>query len=207
MDVSRPYGVISHPLDSAALHVLVGTTLPLTGRQVARLSPEGSQQGIGKALNRLVEEGVVERSEAGSAALYRLNREHLAVPAIERLVDLRRELIRRLRHRFEEWEVAPHHASMFGSAARGDGDSRSDIDLFIVRPHGVDADDSKWTHQIDELASDVRRWTGNHAGIVDLSAEQLSDLRRRRPPVLRDLKEDAITLAGPDVAKILQGRK
>jgi predicted nucleotidyltransferase len=207
MDVSRPYGVISHPLDSAALHVLVGTTMPLTGRQIARLSPEGSQQGIGKALNRLVEEGVVERSEAGSAALFRLNRGHLAVPAIELLVNLRRELIERLRHRFEEWEVAPHHASMFGSAARGDGDSRSDIDLFIVRSRGVDAEDSKWTSQVDELADDVRRWTGNHAGIVELSVRQLPDLRRRRPSILKDLKEDAITLAGPDVTEIIRERK
>ncbi len=181
--------------------------MPLTGRQVARLSPEGSQQGIGKALNRLVEEGVVERSEAGSAALFRLNRGHLAVPAIELLVNLRRELIDRLRHRFEEWEIAPHHASMFGSAARGDGDSRSDIDLFIVRSPGVDAEDSKWSSQVDELAIDVRRWTGNHPGIAELSVSQLPDLRRRRPPILKDFKEDAITLAGPDVTEIIRGRK
>jgi predicted nucleotidyltransferase len=205
MDVSRPYGVISHPLDSAALHVLVGTTMPMTGRQVARLAPEGSQQGIGKALNRLVVEGVVKRSEAGSAALYQLNREHLATPAIESLVDLRRELLGRLRHRFAEWKVPPFHASMFGSAARGDGDTASDIDLFIVRPQDVDEEDETWRGQLDELAEDVGQWTGNHTGIVELAAKELAALRRRRPPILKDLKEDAITLAGSDVAEILQG--
>lgn len=205
MDVSRPYGVISHPLDSAVLHVLTGTTASLTGRQVARLTPEGSQQGVGKALNRLVDEGLVEREEAGPSALYRLNRGHLAAPAIDLLVNLRRELLDRLRRSFEEWEIRPMHASMFGSAARGDGDVESDIDLFIVRPEGVDAEDATWRNQLDELGRDVGRWTGNHAGIVELSADDLADLRRRRPPVLKELDADAITLAGPDVAKLLRG--
>ena len=205
MDVSRPYGVISHPLDSAVLYVLAGTTAPLTGRQVARLTPEGSQQGVGKALNRLVDQGIVEREEAGRAALYRLNRAHLAAPAIELLVNLRRELVEHLRQAVAEWAIGPMHASMFGSAARGDGDIDSDIDLFIVRPQGVDAEDATWRRQLDELADDVRRWTGNHAGIVELSTGDLVGLRRRRPPVLAELDADAITLAGQDVAEILRG--
>ena len=205
MDVSRPHGVISHPLDSTVLRVLVGTTQPLTGRQVARLADEGSQQGIGKALNRLVEEGVLEREEAGSSSLYTFNRQHLAAPAIERLVSLRGELLERLRQTFGEWEVEPVHASMFGSAARSDGDSASDIDLFIVRPEGVDGEDETWRAQLGELAESVWRWTGNHAGIAELSESELPKLRRRRPPVLDELDADAITLAGPEVGKLLRG--
>jgi predicted nucleotidyltransferase len=176
----------------------------LTGRQVARLTSEGSQQGVGKALNRLVGEGVVEREEAGSSALYRLNRRHLAAPAIELLVNLRRALFDRLQRAFEEWELKPVHASMFGSAARGDGDVDSDIDLFIVRPEGVDVEDSRWRDQLDRLANDVRSWTGNHAGIAELGVEDLADLRRRQPPVLKDLDADAVPLAGPSVEQLLR---
>lgn len=197
--------MISHPLDGAVLRVLVGTTQALTGRQVARLSGEGSQQGIGKALNRLVDVGVVEREEAGSSSLYTLNREHLAAPAIERLVNLRGELLERLRQTFEDWEIKPMHVSMFGSTARGDGDTASDIDLFVVRRQGVDAEDEAWRAQLDELADAVRRWTGNHAGIVEIGEGDLTKLRRRHPPVLDELDADAITLAGPAVAKILDG--
>lgn len=205
MNVSRPYGVISHPLDSAVLHTLSGTSASLTGHQVARLTSEGSQQGIGKALNRLVAEGVVEREEAGKSALYRLNRHHLAAPAIELLVNLRREFIDRLRRVFEGWELKPVHASMFGSAARSDGDVDSDIDLFIVRPEDVDTENSRWRDQLDRLANDVKSWTGNHAGIAELGVEDLADLRRRRPPVLIDLDADAVTLAGPSVDQLLDG--
>jgi predicted nucleotidyltransferase len=34
------------------------------------------------------------------------------------------------------------HASLFGSAARGDGVPESDIDLLIIRPERVDAEDA-----------------------------------------------------------------
>ncbi len=205
MDVSRPHRVISHPLDGVVLSVLTGTTQALTGRQVARLAREGSQQGIGKALNRLADEGVVEREEAGGSSLYRLNREHLAAQAIEDITNLRRTLLERLRQTFRGWKVKPTHISMFGSAARGDGDAASDIDLFIVRPEGVDVEDETWRTQLDDLAEVVWHWTGNHAGIVELPMGDLAELRRRRPPVLAELDADAITLAGPDVAKILRG--
>jgi len=205
MDVSRPHGVISHPLDSTVLRVLVGTTQPLTGHRVARLADEGSQQGVWKALNRLVREGVVEREEAGSSSLYTLNRDHLAVPAIELLANLRGELLERLRQAFGGWKIKPIHASLFGSAARGDGGVGSDIDLFVVRPRNVDAEDETWCRQLDELAQAVRGWTGNHAGVVELSEGELSTLRRRRPPVLEGLDADAIDLAGADLAQILKG--
>lgn len=119
------------------------------------------------------------------------------------LTNLRRELLERLRQIFRDWQIRPMHASMFGSAARGDGDAHSDIDLFIVRPYGVDVEDPTWRDQIDKLADAVLHWTGNHAGIAELAESDLVQLRRRRPPLLDQLDVDAITLAGPDVMKIL----
>jgi predicted nucleotidyltransferase len=206
MNVSRPYGVISHPLDGAVLHVLAGTTQGLSGRRIAQLTGNASQEGARKALGRLVGEGVVEQQEAGNAILYRLNRRHLATPAIEQLTDLRRALLNRLTETFEAWEVPPLHASMFGSAARGDGDSASDIDLFVVRPADVGPDSSEWRERVERLAGDVRDWTGNHANIVEVSETDLVDLRRRRPAVIGNLVADALTLMGPDAEALLGER-
>jgi predicted nucleotidyltransferase len=197
--------VISHPLDSVVLRVLAGTKRAMTGRQVARLSGEGSQQGIGKALARLADLGVVGREEAGGSFLCTLNREHLAAPVIERLANLRGELLERLRRTLGGWAIKPVHASMFGSTARGDGDASSDVDLLVVRPKGVDPENAAWRSQLDELADGVWRWTGNHAGLVEIGEGDLDDLRRRRPAVLDELQADAICLAGPDVAKLLEG--
>lgn len=205
MNLSRPFGVISHPLDSAVLHVLSGTTEALTGRRVAQLAGEGTQEGVRKALGRLVGEGVVAQQEAGRAILYRLNRDHLAAPAIEQLTDLRRALFRRLGETFAGWQKRPLHASMFGSAARGDGDVNSDIDIFLVRPMNVDADDPMWRDQVDRLFDDVRGWTGNRAGIAEISESDLESLRRRRPVIVGNLEAEALTLAGPDFQTILEG--
>lgn len=207
MNVSRPYGPIAHPLDSAVLVVLAGTTRPLTGREVARLAPEGTQQGVWKALRRLADEGLVDREEAGSSSLYVLNREHLATPAVEALVGIRTELLTRLRDAIRGWKIVPVHASLFGSAARGDGDVSSDIDLFIVRPAGVDQDDPVWSSQLDDLADHVRRWTGNRAGISQVAERDIKRLRRERPPVVDELDADAITLAGPDATELFPGKR
>lgn len=206
VDVARPYTALCPSLESEVLVVLHGTTRPLTGREVARLARRGSQPGVRRALQRLVEHGLVDVREAGRALLYTLNRDHLAAPAVAILAAMRAELERRLRAEIEEWEIAPEHASIFGSAARGDGDTASDIDLFVVRPDQVDEGDSRWREQLDRLAADARRWTGNHVGISEVSKRELRRLRRERPPVIEDLRSDSVTLAGPAAQALLGGR-
>jgi predicted nucleotidyltransferase len=204
MDVSRPYSILSSKLESEALFVLAGTTRPLTGRQIAELVPHGSPAGVRLALDRLVAQGLVLREEAGRAHMHTLNREHLAAPAVEMLARLRSELYERLRQTFKSWKIPPVHASLFGSTARGDGDVDSDIDLFIVRPQGLDEEDAQWRTQIDDLSERVLSWTGNHAGVIEIGEKELPGLRRKRPPVVAELERDAIDLAGPPVSRLLK---
>ncbi|MGH7883225.1 MAG: nucleotidyltransferase domain-containing protein [Candidatus Dormibacteraceae bacterium] len=114
------------------MSILSGTTRPLTGRAVAALLGQRSHGGVLNVLRRLTEHGLVDRQEAGSALLFVLNREHLAAPAVEVIAGMHSELLRRLRMAISKWEVPPLHASMFGSAARGDGDTTSDIDILSL---------------------------------------------------------------------------
>lgn len=203
MNVAHPFRALFPALDGVVLSVLARTTRPRTGREIARIS-ERSPAGVRSVLERLVEQGLVDCERAGNAFVYTLNRDHLAAPAVEDLVDLRLKLLERLRRQIGDWSIAPVHSSLFGSAARGDGDEGSDIDLLVVRPGDVAEDDPTWRAQLDGLAEGVRRWTGNHAGIVELSTKQLASLKRRRPPVLRELDTDAVTLSGPEVGTILR---
>jgi len=206
MDLANPHTALSPTLDSEVVRVLARTTHPLTGREVARLAARGSQRGIALALDRLVAQGLVLREDAGAAGLYTLNRAHLAAPAVEVLTGMRRELQRRLRETIAAWDLQPLHASMFGSAARGDGDTASDIDLFIVRATAVDEDDHSWRQQLTQLADDVHAWTGNPASIIETSEHDLVRLRRTQPAVLASLRTDAVNLAGPPAAKLLKTR-
>jgi DNA-binding transcriptional ArsR family regulator len=204
MDLGRPHRLLAHPLDGSVVAVLSATSRPLTGREIARLAPEGSQPGISKALGRLADQGLVDRQEAGAALLYQLNRDHLAAPAATMLADLRNTLIARLREELAGWELQPVHASIFGSAARGDGDADSDIDLLIVRPTKLAADDPRWRGQIDGLAYSVKRWTGNSASVSELPEADVRRLAEERPPVVDALSADAIGLVGPDAHRLFR---
>jgi len=203
MDVAHPHTAICPTLDSGVLAILAGTSRPLTGREVARLMGRASHSGVLDVLNRLTDHGLVDRQAAGRALLFTLNRDHLAAPAVEVLAGMRTELLNRLRHAIDAWELAPAHVSLFGSAARGDGDTRSDIDLFVVRPKGVVEDDPRWHEQLDNLADQVERWTGNHVGIAQTAETEIMRLRNEAPPIVAQLRSDAIALSGPDVTTLL----
>jgi predicted transcriptional regulator len=203
MDLAKPYSVFSSPLDIEVLLVLRRTTRRLTGRDVARLASRGSEAGIRKALRRLTAHGIIAAEEAGRAYLYTLNRDHLAIPALEVLANMRTELDHRLSAAIESWTLKPDHVSIFGSAARAEGGTSSDIDLFVVRPDNIHEDDPAWRAQLDNLAADTYRWTGNHLAIAEVDARELRRLRRERPPIVEDLHSDGRTLAGRDLQRLL----
>jgi predicted nucleotidyltransferase len=203
MDVSKPFTAISPGVDADVLVVLAGSTKLRSGRELARRAGR-SNTGVQHVLDRLVEHGLVNREEVGRTFLYELNRDHLLAPTVEQMAGVRAELVRRLRDAIDAWEVPPVHASLFGSAARGDGDASSDIDLLVVRPADVDPDDAHWRGQVDRLADLVRRWTGNNAGIAEVSEGDLPRLRKDRPPVVEGVSEDAVDLAGEATRKLLR---
>ncbi|MDW5597866.1 nucleotidyltransferase domain-containing protein [Conexibacter stalactiti] len=186
------------------LAVLAGTQRPLTGREVARLARRGSQRGVLVVLERLVVHGLVDRQEAGRALLFTLNREHVAAPAVETLADLRRELLARIGAVVAGWVLAPLHVSVFGSFARHEGDQRSDLDLLVVRRAAVAADEASWREQLDALADQVLRWSGNVASITEISEGDAGSLRQERPPIVEELLNDAIVLYGEPIQRLLR---
>jgi hypothetical protein len=204
VDLARPYASVSPTLEGDVLAVLARTTGGLSGRETARLAPRGSQRGILSALERLVDQGVVIRADVGSSFQYSLNREHLAAPAVEVLASMRTVLWERLRTVIAAWDPPVVHASVFGSAARGDGDAAGDIDLLLVLTDDLDTEDPVWREQVAQLGDQVLRWTGNHAGIAELAISGLPVLATERPELADNLRSDAITLAGPSVATLLE---
>ena len=60
--------------------------------------------------------------------------------------------------------------------------------------------------RVDRLADTVHAWTGNHAGIVELSEAEFGPLPVRRPAILDDLRADGIDLAGTPVRAALGAR-
>lgn len=205
MDVSRPYRAVSPGLTGDVLVVLAGTTRPLTGREVARLVGIRSADGVRKALERLAEHGLVSRQRAGSSYLHALNREHVAAGLVAELAAVRSRFLADLHREVNSWRIPAAHASLFGSAARLDGDTASDIDLFVVRSHDVDEADPEWRAQLDELAERIYQRTGNNASVFEFGENEVHSLRRSARPILAELRVDRIDLAGEPLISILGG--
>lgn len=195
MDLRHPFRVVTPTLDGDVLGVLAEADVALTGREINRRIGHSSQEGVRQALDRLARQGVVSRAPAGSAILFRLNREHLAAPWIEGLASLRLQLVERLRATVAAWRPAPAAAVLFGSAARGGGDRESDLDLLLVRPVGCDEDDPDWREQVSSLQTAASAWTGNDARVLEYGEEEV-----REPgfsePVLAAAAREGVELAG-----------
>ena len=203
MNIAAPYTAICPTLDSEVLIALARTRKPMTGREIARLTGRKAHAGVQDVLTRLVEQGLVDRQEAGRAWLFSLNREHIAAPAVDVLASMRAELLQRIRATVEVWEIKPLAASLFGSFARAEGDTQSDIDLFLVRPQDVADEDARWRAQLNDLADHIERWTGNQASIAEVSERELDQLRTGGPPIVSELRRDALFIYGAEINDLL----
>jgi predicted nucleotidyltransferase len=203
VDHTNPLAVVTPTLDGPVLNALAATTGAATGAHVQRLAGVGSPDGVRRVLARLVGQGVVLFEEHAHATLYRLNREHVAVPAIIELTRLRARIVELIGAEIADWRIQPSHASLFGSFARGQADVDSDIDVLLVaNPPVTSADD--WIGQVDRLAGLIFRWTGNHAHIVDATQDTLIAMLRNDDPLITSWRADAVHLSGQRIMDLLR---
>jgi predicted nucleotidyltransferase len=223
MNLSDPTRAVTGTLDGTVLAVLAAAGKPLTVGQVAQQAVRGSEIGIRRSLGRLIEQGIVRATLMGRNHVHELNRDHIAASVADTLADLRNELWRRFRDELTRWRPRPLYACVFGSAARGDGDEASDIDLLLVHPpfsgetkparlspsvraQLADALGSamlssseleaqpQWEGQIDHLRDLVERWTGNSLQIVDLSFYEWLRPAVPHQSLLAEIQRDGVEL-------------
>lgn len=167
---------------------LVASSRPLSMRELA------AQCGIAHTTasdiaTQLSAAGLTTTTQVGRSSIVSLNREHLAVAAILDLVDVRAELVHRLRDAIGQWP-AVHAAWMFGSAARGDGTTTSDIDVLVVHT----MDDDEFDVRSQPLSESVLAWTGNRLEIVDHHPKSWAHLVESRAAIVDSLRRDGIEL-------------
>jgi hypothetical protein len=224
MDLADPTRAMTPTLDGPVLAALARAGKPLTAGEVAAQTPRGSEIGVRKCLARLVEQGIVRATEMGRNRVHELNREHLGAPVAGLLAGLRLELWNRFRKTLGTWNPKPLYGCVFGSAARGDGDAQSDIDLLLVhaplpgetgprrRSGGLEAvagftsdfttvqltdrQLAKWGRQVDQLRGLVRGWTGNPLQVLEMSTFQWAEQQRRQSALFVEIGRDAVEVVG-----------
>jgi len=201
---SRPLAVVTPTVDGDVLAVLARADTAFSAGQLQRLIGERSYGGVRKALLRLVRQGIVTTETVGNAHTYRLNREHVAAPAVTELANLRSVLLDRLRGAFEDWAHPPVFAALFGSAARQDMRLGSDIDLFLVLPSVVaprsDEADGEgleaWQRDTDRLQRDATAWSGNDVRIFEMGEEEVRAGVAAGDPLLGAAQAEGVILCG-----------
>ncbi len=198
MDLGSPVLDIAPAVRGALLQALARLERPVTRRQLAAAA--GVAPGnASSVIEELIQAGLVFETVAGRSSMVALNRSHLAAGPVLALASLRGELVRRMRKRLSGWPDLLG-AWLFGSVARGDADSDSDIDLLIV------ADDLHSTELHDRLAklhADVRSWTGNDLQLVEHSPASWRKLVRAKNPLVEQIRLDGIALTG-EAASLLE---
>lgn len=192
MDFAHPLRVVSPTLDGDVLIVLAGAEEEFSGRRIHRLVGRGSEPGVRKAVERLVNQGIVLRRQAGRANLYRLNRQHVSSEAIELLAQARSQLIAWLQEAIASWEIVPRCAAVFGSVARGEAGPDSDLDLLVVRRFKIGEENATWESQLGSLQRSATAWTGNDARVVELGEGELAQAE----PLLAEVVGEGIALFG-----------
>ncbi len=117
MLLQAPLAVVTPTIDGDVLAVLARAEASFTPPQVQAIVGRHSTEGVRKALKRLVAQGIVDADRVGNAVNYRLNREHLAAPAIIELANLRTTLLDRVAEHVDAWPVPARLVMLFGSAA------------------------------------------------------------------------------------------
>jgi predicted nucleotidyltransferase len=207
MDIANPMQSVIPSAQGAVLDALARTDQPLSGRRIAELTkPRFSQRRVNDVLKKLADSGIVLRENRPPSNLYRLNHDHVAAESISVLARMWATLVARIRAELDIWSVPPEAAWLFGSAARREGTERSDIYSFLVLPaSGLASEMSEaWEHQTGILAEKIKAWSGNRCEVIEMEAVELRAAVERDDPLLRDLRERAVALAGRDPEGLLR---
>ena len=201
MDFGRPVEALIPDAQGRVLGTLARTTAELTLTTLADLSGV-SLAHVARIVPRLVDLGVVERRDVPPAALVRLMRDNIAARGIVALADLRHTLLDELRITAQTIEPAPVSVIVFGSFARGDDDRGSDIDVVVVRPTEVDADDDRWIDQLEQWRLRIRRAAGNPVEVIDVDVDEAAGKLVGHSQLWRDVRRDGVVVFGDRIGEL-----
>lgn len=185
MDLNRPFGGVIPGVRGAVLAVVLRTGHELTGRQVHGMVGDYSLGSVQDALKSWERLGVIESRAVGRAYVYRVEESHVAVAPLRHLLDPLSALTEIISGVIGE---SAESVILFGSVARGEANSDSDIDLAVIAHE-------PWDRRA-VLSEAIRVGTGNECDILVFTPASFSDALDRGEPVAVDVIKDGVALIG-----------
>lgn len=189
---------------AAVFRVLAGVDSSFSIRELARVAGISAPRAV-EIVNHASERGLILVELAGRSRMCRLNRDHLVADAVIELVTIRERALRAIEHEIASWRIAPLHASLFGSFARGDGNLHSDLDLLLIRP--MSEPEKEWEDQKYTSGVRLRDKIGNHVSWFDISITELKRAMRASEPIIAEWKKEGISLSGVQLSDVVHQLK
>ncbi|PIW66442.1 MAG: hypothetical protein COW11_03305, partial [Candidatus Omnitrophica bacterium CG12_big_fil_rev_8_21_14_0_65_43_15] len=190
--------IINNKVKTGALRILCRRNIGYTGRQLAGelgVSPTTASKFLGE----LVKEGAVMVSGAGRAYLYRINEKNYAVrkmlrPFFQKEKDIFDALIALIKKNLSKSSADVESAIIFGSVAKKEQDTRSDVDLLVVVKNLKGK--KKMEHVMDMISGVIAQ---NFQIIVSpyiLTADQFRKKHKEKSPLIREILDSYILILG-----------
>jgi predicted nucleotidyltransferase len=184
MNFGEPFGGLMPGARGAVLAVLLRTGAPLTGRRIHSLVDGHSLGAVQQALRDLERIGVITTETIGRAGVHSMNENHEAIAPLRSLASPI-EMLTRVVHEIAQDVEA---VVVFGSVARGEAHTGSDIDLMVIAPEG-------WDGRAD-LQQQVHERLGNDCDVLHLTREDFARAPADREPVVAEILRDGLVLVG-----------
>lgn len=204
MDFVDPVGAVIPGAQGRVLAVLAETSAELNLRTVARLANVSAAQAS-RVMPGLVELGLVERREVPPSSLFRLNAENEAARTVVRLARLRDSVLERIGAAAADLPCPPASVIAFGSFARREADRHSDIDVVIVRPGDVDADDDTWTAGLDQWRANVQAAAGNDVEVIETGNADAAAKLSNGGALWEEIARDGVVVFGATLDELRNG--
>jgi predicted nucleotidyltransferase len=169
---------------------------------VERLAGRSHAQ-VREVLRRLSGEGLVDATRAGNAVQYLLNREHVLADAVVSAAFAASIVEERLSTFLKTCQPAPVSVVVFGSFARRDGASESDVDVLVIRSDALDPDDASWGEVRTDIARKLERWTGNPCQVIELSVSEIQDADAKDETLMSALRAEGRGVFGLALPELL----
>ncbi len=140
-----------------------------------------------------------------TASQFVLARDNGAAQLLLTLADARSMALRQIGEAAMMISPEPVSVIAFGSFARGEADTDSDIDLVVIRADEVDDDDERWSDSIDVWRRQVRTITGNDVEIIEATTSEATRKLRGRSELWRNIEREGVVVHGTAI-DTLKGR-
>jgi predicted nucleotidyltransferase len=203
MDFVHPVRAVIPGAQGRVLAILAETTADLNLRTLARLAGVSVAQAS-RVMPDLVELGLVERHEVPPSSQFRLNHENVAAQAILDISRSRDAALHRIGIAADSLSISPVSIVVFGSLARGEADSQSDIDVVIVRPDETAEDDDVWAADVERWRSEARAITGNRVEVLEVSHHEVRARLAGNSTLWSDIVRDGVTVHGLAIDELME---